>query len=138
MSPSPAERIGAWRIEDGVLIGTPDATGTAVFRTAQKYGDCEIRLRLECSEAVWWAEVNVRRGGGDSYRVLFKTPSALAGLKGKAHVLHFRCAGDEVTATQDGQPLAVERRGTPPRDGQVRLWVNGGSVRVHALEWRPL
>jgi hypothetical protein len=99
------------------------------------FGDVEMRIRFEhtVSGYLFFA---IRQGGEGAY-VAHWNRGPLEQMEKKEHELVFFCKGDAVTATLDGKPQELERRGANPRSGALQFNINpGAELKVKSIEVR--
>jgi hypothetical protein len=122
-----------WRVDGGALMPSPGKPEAA--QTRSEVTDAEVRFRFGVQD-VESAGFAVRQGPQGSARVRFATVR-LRELEGKPHELIFRCLGEAVTATLDGEEAFVEIEGQA-RSGRIQFTGVGGSFRILSLEIREL
>jgi hypothetical protein len=122
----------AWRVQNGVLVHDNGVDNAC--QTANDFGDGDIRFRFEL-KGVGKISFTVRQDGTGGAYALLIDGGEIAGLQGGDHELIFSCRGDSVTATLDGKPRPVERRGRP-RSGRIQFNAFEGIYRLKALDYR--
>jgi hypothetical protein len=120
---------GAWRVENGALVNVPGKDDAAL--TSQEFGDGHVRIRFEVKGGDF-AFFKVRESS-----ITWTPTPRLASLAGKQHELVFQCVRNEVTASLDGQPVALVRAGGAPK-GRLQFNLVGGTLRVLSIEYREL
>lgn len=122
-----------YTVENGELFRRPGKKGAG--QSARLFDDGEVRVRFRIDGGSFLG-FYMRQSAGGQYAVGFDAV-AVSALYSKPHELVFRCAGDVVTATLDGQPLPVDAHGTS-RAGHLQFNCPDGLLRILALEFRPL
>jgi hypothetical protein len=125
----PISRSG-WSVEKGAIVkGGIDNAG----QTARQFADGDIRIRFDPTGGTSLT-INVRPGVDGAYQLLLDG-GRLAGLQGKTHELRFALRGDSVTATLDGQPIALQQQRQPKRGAiQFNLQGKGRILSIDSRE----
>jgi hypothetical protein len=118
-----------WAVRDGALEPAVSNAG----QTIEEFEDGELRIRFEARDvdAVYFT---MRRTPTEGFKASWNT-GAFKPLQGKACELVFRCRGDSVTATLNGQPLALEASGRP-RKGILQFNARAKHFRIFSIEFR--
>lgn len=121
-----------WRLEKGVLrsiVGHP-----APVQTVREFEDGDVRVRFSVEGVMTYLAFRIRLGAEPGYEVWWHR-GIIEGLAGAEHELVFRCRGDSVRAYLDGAIVPVEVR-SPRRSGTLHFGGVGGTLRIHAIDWR--
>lgn len=118
-----------WRAERGAIQPVPGAAHAA--QTLREFADDEVRVRFEVSESAA-VLFSIRQGADGKFNVSVPGDAAVTGPR----ELVFRCREDGVTATLDGRAVPVEAQGRP-RFGCLQFNVQGGSLRILSIHFRP-
>ncbi len=122
-----------WRLQKGELV-TEQPTRDSV-QTDRLFDDGEVRVRF-VAERTSYLGFNIRLGTTAGYGVSWDR-RGVEQMGGAERSLVFAMRGDDVTATLDGAPLPVERRGAN-RSGTLHFGAVGGALRIRSIEFRPL
>jgi hypothetical protein len=120
-------------VENGALVAIAETTNQ---QTIQQFSDGEVRVKFELNEGEHLS-LCVRQGGEGGYYVTWAGSRSVAPLVGKPHELVFTCAGENVAATLDGQPLVVNPSGQPKR-GCLQIKSRKAALRILSLNTRYL
>ncbi|MCY3023557.1 MAG: hypothetical protein NTW87_31645, partial [Planctomycetota bacterium] len=120
---------GAWRVENGAIVSVPGVNDAA--QTVQQFGDGDLRVRFEITGTDGFFFVARQGNGGFAMR---PDGAQMAAMAGKPQELVFTCRGENVTATVNGQPVALNATGKPLQ-GSLQFNVRAGStLRVVGIE----
>ena len=119
---------GAWKVDNGALVNVPGST--LAGQSKDEFDDGEFHFKFELTGAADYLQFSVRQSPDGKYIAPFDRVE-VEKLGNKPHALVFRCAGEDVTAALDGQPLKLEILGKPRRG---RLHFNAtGPLRIQAI-----
>jgi hypothetical protein len=127
-----SECHNAWRVEGQAIATIPEVDNAA--QTAEEFGDGELRIRFEVTEATDTVLFNMLQGPGGQYGWWLST-SQLKPLIGAPHELLYRCQGGTVSATLDGRSISLSQTGNS-LNGCLQFNSKGAGFRVLALDWR--
>ncbi len=119
-----------WKVEGGALVLPAGLTDAAQSR--ESFEDGEFRFRFEFT-GTGAARFTVRQGAEGTISVKFEDPKGPA----RPHEIVFRCKGEEVKATLDGQPAPLEADGKARR-GHLQFGFINGALKVLGIERRDL
>lgn len=121
-----------WRLENGVLRSVGELPGSV--QTVREFDDGDVRVRFSVEGPMTYLAFHIRLGREPGYEVWWHR-GMLEGMAGAERELVFRCRGESVRAYLDGAPVPVEVR-HPARRGTLHFGGVGGTLRIHAIDWR--
>ena len=122
---------GAWTIENGLLVHVKGKKPSA--QTKRHFSDGELRIRFE-GRQLDHAGFAIRQDL-NYYSVSWDKITWTAVGDGE-HELHFAFRGNEVSATLDGKPLPIQKKGQPPPQGPLQFNAGGEYFAVKSIEFR--
>jgi len=122
-----------WEVRNGALVNRN--TGKAA-KTAAVFADGEVRIVFEIADSDYFY-LAVRQGSAGKAFLEFEKNLART-LAGKPHELIFSCAGEQVKAKLDGNPVEVKVYERVAAEGAIQFSARNGTLAIRGIEFRGL
>ncbi len=131
-----SEAAQHWTVVDGALVHAPDHKLRQAGQSKEDIADGEVRFRFVVQGASQLS-FSVRQASGGAVRGIYYRPE-LEGFAPGEHEFIFTCRGNQISATLDGKPKALQIDGKVLAKGRLQFGTPDGVFRILAVEYRPL